>query len=208
VDWLSVLETKLRGHVELVQDENEDTSMRDEVFQVSELVEPYRVAPSIDLEENSNFRVLMIVLLILTQRSWMLFWALTDKQMSMKMMISILKIVMKVMTIQLTTKKKKIWTNYQNKALCKKHFHVIYIMDDIFCNMKYLFYKFMYCLSTVVIVLCDGQFNNYLKCHYHRHPYRRTNVRRHFTESWKIITWNVTITDGQTSVGISQRVEK
>ena len=69
MDWLSVLETKLRGHVELVQDKNEDTSMRDEVFQVSELVEPYRVASSIDLEENSNFRVLMIVLLILTQRS-------------------------------------------------------------------------------------------------------------------------------------------
>jgi hypothetical protein len=32
--------------------------VRDEVFQVSELVEPYRVALSIDLEENSNFRVL------------------------------------------------------------------------------------------------------------------------------------------------------
>jgi hypothetical protein len=31
--------------------------VRDEVFQVSELVEPYRVAPSIDLEENSNFHV-------------------------------------------------------------------------------------------------------------------------------------------------------
>jgi hypothetical protein len=31
--------------------------MRDEVFQVSELVEPYRIAPSIDLEENSNFPV-------------------------------------------------------------------------------------------------------------------------------------------------------
>jgi len=29
----------------------------DEVFQASELVEPYRVAPSIDLEEYSNFRV-------------------------------------------------------------------------------------------------------------------------------------------------------
>jgi len=29
----------------------------DEVFQASELVEPYRVAPSIDLEENLNFRV-------------------------------------------------------------------------------------------------------------------------------------------------------
>jgi len=57
VDWVSVLKTKPRGHVELVQDENKDTSVRDEVFQVSELVEPYRVTPSVDLEENSNFRV-------------------------------------------------------------------------------------------------------------------------------------------------------
>ena len=40
-----------------VQDENEDTSVIDEFFQPSELVEPYRVAPSIDLEENLNFRV-------------------------------------------------------------------------------------------------------------------------------------------------------
>jgi hypothetical protein len=31
--------------------------VRDDVFQVSELVEPYRVAHSIDLEENSNFHV-------------------------------------------------------------------------------------------------------------------------------------------------------
>jgi hypothetical protein len=31
--------------------------VRDEVFQISELVEPYRVAPSIDFEENSNFCV-------------------------------------------------------------------------------------------------------------------------------------------------------
>jgi hypothetical protein len=37
--------------------------------------------------------------------------------------------------------------------------------------------------------------NNCLKCHYHRRLYRRTNFRRHFTESWKIINWNVTITD-------------
>jgi hypothetical protein len=57
VDWLFILKTKSKGHVELVQDENKDTSVWDEVFQVSELVEPYRVAPSIDLEENSNFRV-------------------------------------------------------------------------------------------------------------------------------------------------------
>jgi hypothetical protein len=31
--------------------------VRDEVFQVNELVEPYRIAPSIELEENSNFHV-------------------------------------------------------------------------------------------------------------------------------------------------------
>ena len=57
VDWVSVLKTKPRGHVELIQDENEDTNVWDEVFQVSELVEPYRVAPSIELEENLNFHV-------------------------------------------------------------------------------------------------------------------------------------------------------
>jgi hypothetical protein len=57
VDWLSILKTKPRGRVDVVQDENEDTSVRDEVFQVSELVKPYRVAPSIDLEENLNFYV-------------------------------------------------------------------------------------------------------------------------------------------------------
>jgi hypothetical protein len=57
VDWLFVLKTKPRGCVEVVQDENEDTSMRDEVFQISELIEPYRIVPSIELEKNSNFRV-------------------------------------------------------------------------------------------------------------------------------------------------------
>jgi hypothetical protein len=57
VDWLSVLKIKPKGRVEVVQDENEDTSVIKEVFQASELVEPYRVAPSIDLEENSNFRI-------------------------------------------------------------------------------------------------------------------------------------------------------
>jgi len=57
VDWLSVLKTKPRGRVEVVQDENEDTSVINEVFQASELVEPYRVAPLIDLHENLNFHV-------------------------------------------------------------------------------------------------------------------------------------------------------
>jgi hypothetical protein len=51
-----------------------------------------------------------------------------------------------------------------------------------FVTFPYLFYKFMYCLSTVVIVLCDEQFsnqNNYLKCHYHRRPSRRNSGRRY-----------------------------
>jgi hypothetical protein len=43
VDWLSVLKTKPRGRVEVVQDENNDSNMGDDVIQVSELVEPYRV---------------------------------------------------------------------------------------------------------------------------------------------------------------------
>ena len=41
----------------VVQDENKDTNVIDEVFQTSEVVQPYRVAPSIDLEENLNFRL-------------------------------------------------------------------------------------------------------------------------------------------------------
>jgi hypothetical protein len=48
---------KLRGRVEVVQDENENTSVIHEVFQASELVESYLVAPSIDLEKKLNFRV-------------------------------------------------------------------------------------------------------------------------------------------------------
>jgi hypothetical protein len=57
VDWLSILKTKPKGCVKVVQDENEDTSVIDEVFQANELVEPYQVAPSIDLKENLNFHV-------------------------------------------------------------------------------------------------------------------------------------------------------
>jgi len=48
---------KPRGRVKVVKDKNKDISVRDEVFQVSELVELYQVAPSIDLEENLNFHV-------------------------------------------------------------------------------------------------------------------------------------------------------
>jgi hypothetical protein len=48
---------KPRGRVEVVQDENEDTSVGDDVFQVTKLVEPYQFAPLIDLEKNSIFCV-------------------------------------------------------------------------------------------------------------------------------------------------------
>jgi hypothetical protein len=49
------LKTKHRGYVKVVKDENDNSNVRDDVFLVSKLVEPYRVAPSIDFEENSNF---------------------------------------------------------------------------------------------------------------------------------------------------------
>jgi hypothetical protein len=52
------LKTKPRGHVEVVQDGNDESNMRDDVFQVNELVDPYQVAPSIDLEENLIFHIL------------------------------------------------------------------------------------------------------------------------------------------------------
>jgi hypothetical protein len=57
VDWLSILKTKPMSRVKVVQEENDESNMRDDVFQVSELVDPYRVPLSIDLEENSNFHV-------------------------------------------------------------------------------------------------------------------------------------------------------
>ena len=130
VDWLSVLKTKPRGHVELVQDENEDTNVQDEVFQVSELVEPYRVAPSIDLEESSNFHVFDDSLVDVDVDAEELNVVLISSGQANvnEVMISILKITMKVMTIQLTTTKKKILTNYQNEALCKTFFS---------CNIYY-----------------------------------------------------------------------
>jgi hypothetical protein len=47
VDWLSVLKTILRDRVEIVQDENDDSNVGDDVIQVSELIEPYQVTPSL-----------------------------------------------------------------------------------------------------------------------------------------------------------------
>ena len=88
--------------------------MRDKVFQVSDLVEPYRVAPSFDLEENSNFRVFDDS-----------FVDVDTEELNVVLSSSgqanvnedddddiILKIAMELMTIRLTTS--KFLTNYQN----------------------------------------------------------------------------------------------
>jgi hypothetical protein len=46
------LKAKLNDRVEVVQDENDELNMEDDVFQVSELIDSYRVVPSIDLDKN------------------------------------------------------------------------------------------------------------------------------------------------------------
>jgi hypothetical protein len=55
VDWLFVVKTKHRGYIEVIQDGNDELTMGDDVFQLGELVDPYRVTMSNDLEENLNF---------------------------------------------------------------------------------------------------------------------------------------------------------
>jgi len=57
VDWLSVVKTKTKGHVQVVQEGNNELTIWDDVFQLDELVDPYQVALFNDLEENSNFHV-------------------------------------------------------------------------------------------------------------------------------------------------------
>ena len=52
------MKTKPRGRVQVVQDGNDELIIGDIVFQLDELVDPYRVAPYNDLEENSIFRII------------------------------------------------------------------------------------------------------------------------------------------------------
>ena len=68
-------------------------------------------------------------------------------------------------------------------------------MDDIFCNTKYLFYKFVLfkhcCYCFVRWTICNlsvcrkenrqNKHNLYCTLHYHRRPSRRITVRRHFS---------------------------
>jgi len=105
VDWLSVLKTKPRGHVEVVQDENEDIGVGDDVFQVSELVEPYWVASSIDLEKNLNFHVFDDSRVDVDAKELNVVPSSSEQAQLIKMMmISTLKIAMELMTIQLKKK--------------------------------------------------------------------------------------------------------
>ena len=52
------MKTKPRGRVQVVQDGNDELIIGDIVFQLDKLVDPYRVAPYNDLEENSIFRII------------------------------------------------------------------------------------------------------------------------------------------------------
>ena len=57
VNWLSIVKTKLRSHVQVVQDSNDELITGDDIFQLDGLVNSYRAALSNDLEENLNFHV-------------------------------------------------------------------------------------------------------------------------------------------------------
>jgi hypothetical protein len=52
------VKTKYKGCVDVVQDRDNELTMEDDVFQL-ELVDPYRIAPSNNLEEGSNFHIIV-----------------------------------------------------------------------------------------------------------------------------------------------------
>ena len=52
------MKTKPRGRIHVVQDDNDELTVRDVVLQLDELVNPYRVALFNDLEENLNFHII------------------------------------------------------------------------------------------------------------------------------------------------------
>ena len=46
--------TKLKSHIQVVQDGKDKVIAKDDVFQIDELVDAYRVVSSTDLEQNLN----------------------------------------------------------------------------------------------------------------------------------------------------------
>jgi Na+-transporting NADH:ubiquinone oxidoreductase subunit NqrF len=51
------VKTKPRDRVQVVKEDNDELNVVDDVFQIDELVDTYRVAPSTNLEENLDFRL-------------------------------------------------------------------------------------------------------------------------------------------------------
>jgi hypothetical protein len=45
------------GRVQVVQEGNDEVNARDDIFQINELVDAYRVASSTNLEKKSNFYI-------------------------------------------------------------------------------------------------------------------------------------------------------
>jgi len=52
------MKTKPRGRIHVVQNDNNELTVRDVVLQLDELVNPYWVALFNDLEENLNFHII------------------------------------------------------------------------------------------------------------------------------------------------------
>ena len=52
-----IVKTKPRDRVQVVKEDNDELNVVDDVFQIDELVDTYRVAPSTNLEENLDFRL-------------------------------------------------------------------------------------------------------------------------------------------------------
>ena len=58
VDWFFIVKTKLNTHVkvEVIEDDNNEVSKWDDVFQIDVIVVSYRVTPSNELK-NTNFHI-------------------------------------------------------------------------------------------------------------------------------------------------------
>ena len=98
VDWLSVLKTKPRVMSRLFRMRTKTQVCEMKSFKLVSWLNHIELLIRLTWKTIQIFMFSMIVLLMLTQRSWMLFWALANKQMLIKMIIiSILKITMKVM---------------------------------------------------------------------------------------------------------------
>jgi hypothetical protein len=59
------VKTKLKSHIQVVQDGKDKVIAKDDVFQIDELVDAYRVVSSTDLEENLNSLVTKNVFLLM-----------------------------------------------------------------------------------------------------------------------------------------------